>query len=117
MFADRLYIDRVLPVLSQNEFDFRQVPQMAIVGSSFPLASPTQVLVDGGAAIVPKAPTHVVISASDVLTSPGGTKLPTPPLGIGTLVRLVEVKDGWALVARDGDKLGYVSETALVAAQ
>jgi hypothetical protein len=32
----------------------------------------------------------------------------------GDQVRLVEAKNGWALVARDGQKLGFVEEKGLL---
>ncbi len=112
-----LHVERVLPALSENQFNFRQQPRLAIIGNSFPLAAPTQVLDGDNAPIIPKKPTHVVISAAAVLKAPNGSQIEAAPLAVGTLVRLLELKDGWALVARDGAQLGYVAENQIVAAQ
>jgi hypothetical protein len=39
------------------------------------------------------------------------------PLAPGTQVRLVEIKDGWTLIARDGRAIGYVEPKALAGLQ
>lgn len=112
------FVDRALPELSQSAFGYRQVPQMNIRGNSFPLAVPTRVLASNPAKpAIPKTPTHVVIAPADLFTAPGGTKASTEPLKPGTQVRILELKNGWALVARDGEQLGYVAEAGLAGLQ
>ncbi|MER8823055.1 caspase family protein [Mesorhizobium sp. M0991] len=109
------YVDRKVPEYSFEAFKQRQIPQMSIVGSDFPLGASIAALVDLDPTTppIPTKPTHVVIAAAPVRDlargdAPGQTELP-----VGTLVVLIESSDGWALVARDGKMLGYVNEKAL----
>jgi len=50
------FVDREVPELSYSAFKQRQVPQMKIIGSNFPLVSRTTVL-NGREAAVPSLPT------------------------------------------------------------
>lgn len=120
------FIDQQVPDLSFKAFKMRQIPQMKIVGNSFPVVSKTTVLqassaqIDGQTtAVIPTKPTHVVVSQSPIdvfLAAAGGgaVVLQLPP---GTLVTLVATSNGWQLVAKDGQKLGYVDEKALMRVQ
>lgn len=111
------YVDRTLPVISQNAFGYRQVPQMNIRGNSFPLATPTKVLDDSvEQPVITKAPTHVVIAQTDLFGAPSGAKI-AESLKPGTLVTLIKKADGWSLVARDGKELGYVEDQNLARMQ
>jgi hypothetical protein len=68
------WIDQRVPDLSYEAFKQRQVPQMKIVGSNFPLASKTAVLGPGGAAppaAISSKPTHALTRAADVFAAPG----------------------------------------------
>jgi parvulin-like peptidyl-prolyl isomerase len=38
-------------------------------------------------------------------------------LGPGTQIKVVESSDGWALIAREGKKIGYVEEKLLAKIQ
>ena len=115
------YIDEQVPQLSQSVFNRRQVPQMKIVGSNFPLIGRLSMLSGGGAApaaaSVPSKPTHVVIAPAEVRESGGSGARVTERLAAGTQVVVIELAGGWVLVARDGRKLGYVEEKALARLQ
>lgn len=120
------YIDRQVPLISQDAFQMRQVPQMSIVGSSFALADTTVVLTNkesaggagtsGASSTIPVTPTHVVVASADVFAG-AGTGAALVRLTPGTQVRLIETKDGWSLIAKGGKKLGYVQERTLASLQ
>jgi uncharacterized caspase-like protein len=109
------FVDRRVPELSYDAFKIRQVPQMKIVGSNFPLARKVAVLAGRGGKseqVVPTRPTHVLIAPAQVRQAANDnapTLIELPP---GTQIRLVETANGWILVARDGKRLGYVREDA-----
>lgn len=112
------YIDQKVPELSFAAFKQRQIPQMKIVGSNFALANKISVIVTPPATAVPTAtiaakPTHVVILSSPIRQSAAMTAAATGELEAGTQVTLVETQDGWAIVAREGRRLGYVEERSL----
>jgi uncharacterized caspase-like protein len=113
------WIDQRVPDLSYEAFKQRQVPQMNIVGSNFPLASKTAVL-DAGAVPPPAAisskPTHALKRDADVFAAPGAT-VSTQKVPEGTLVTLVRTEQGWVLVAKDGKVLGYVAADGLMRVQ
>jgi WD40 repeat protein len=115
------YVDRRLPELTYDAFKLRQVPQMSIVGSNFPLASKVALLPAGGqappAASIPTKPTHVVIAPATVRQSAGSESPAVSELPTGMQIVLIKAANGWALVARDGKKLGWVEETKLVRPQ
>src|SRR5689334_12485714 len=56
------FVDAEVPDISFKAFNFRQVPQMRLTGSNFPLVKPTALLprADDRPSI-PRKPTHVVI--------------------------------------------------------
>jgi hypothetical protein len=113
------YIDQRVPDLSFQAFKWRQVPQMKIMGSNFPLAAKTAVLgVEAPPSVtIPSKPTHVVIVRSPVHEAPGADSTTVLQLAPGAQVVLVETANGWMLIARDGKKLGYVEEKALLRLQ
>lgn len=108
------YIDRRLPEYSEAAFGYTQVPQMKVVGNSFPIAKATVVLSDEPTELIPKDPTHVVIQPADVLAEAieGGALI--TKLQPGTSVRLLSTDNGWVLIAKDGAEIGYLSEGSLV---
>lgn len=121
------FVDQKVPDLSYQAFKLRQIPQMKIVGSSFPVVSKTSVLRASDAAAsnataivpIPAKPTHVVISTSPVdvyaAATHGGAAV--HQLVPGTTVTLIETNNGWQLIAKDGRKLGYVEEKMLTKLQ
>jgi len=113
------FIDAEVPEISFKAFNFRQVPQMKIIGSNFPLAKPTAVLATTTDDRLPisRKPTHVVIVPASVRENSGGTGAVTEQLTPGAQVVVMEGADGWVLIARDGRKLGYVEEKTLARLQ
>ena len=66
---------------------------------------------------IPTTPTHMVIRTERVRqkaasAAPGERELPP-----GTMVRVLEFAGDWAIVARDGEKLGYVPFEAILKMQ
>lgn len=117
------FVDQKVPDLSYQAFKMRQIPQMKIVGSSFPVVSKTSVLQVSDAATksepVPTKPTHVVVSSSpvDVYVAAARGGAAVQQLAPGTTVTLIEGVNGWQLIAKDGKKIGYVEDTALLKLQ
>ena len=95
------YVDERLPELSEAQFGSRQVPQHRSRGSVFALGRPVAVLSETEE-LIPRTPTHVVISKADVIETPGVT------------VRVVEHADAWVRIAVNGVRIGWV-ETARLA--
>ena len=109
------FVDAEVPEISQKAFNFRQIPQMKLVGSNFPLVRQVAVLTSGAAdaVVVPRKPTHVTISGADVFPQPSDTT-PTQKLEPGTTVTVMKSEQGWVLIAKDGNPLGYIAASALV---
>jgi hypothetical protein len=113
------WVDQRVPDLSYETFKQRQVPQMKIVGSNFPLASKTAVLNPGAgtpSAAISSKPTHALKRDADLFAAPGAN-VSTHKVPEGTLVTLVRTEQGWALVAKDGKVLGYVAADGLMRVQ
>jgi uncharacterized caspase-like protein len=125
------YIDQKVPDFSFEAFKLRQIPQRSIVGNNFPLTNKTDVLAAATSSTaagtasraaspgvsIPTKPTHVVIAPVDVKAAMGETSVTVTQLPPGAQVRLVETMNGWVLIARDGQKLGYVQSSALAGLQ
>ena len=106
------FIDAEVPEISQKAFNYRQIPQMKLVGSNFPLVREVAVL-DAGASVIPRKPTHVTIRPAEVFPEPSDTA-PTLKLEPGTTVTVMKSEQGWVLIAKDGNQLGYVAASTLV---
>ncbi|MEH2567739.1 putative caspase-like protein [Bradyrhizobium sp. AZCC 2289] len=133
------YIDQKVPDFSFEAFKLRQIPQRNIVGNNFALTNKTSILTTANdansgnrqkgngpvAAIVsalsgtaiPTKPTHVLVAPSDVLVIAAIDGVIVERLAAGSQVTLVELANGWAAVARNGKKIGYVQEQALLKLQ
>ena len=111
------HIDRQVPIISQKVFGVPQRPHSRIEGN-FPLGVRGLALAAAPAAdVIPKTPTHALTRAERVrekaeTNAPGERILPP-----GTQVRVVDVVGEWAVVARDGQELGYVPAEALLRLQ
>ncbi len=114
------HVDAQVPEISHKTFGFRQVPQMKIVGSNFPLAKKTAALASttsGETLRIPIEPTHVVLQPADLFPEPGGMGTVVRKLKPGTTLTLMKTENGWTLVAKDGKQLGYVTAPALIPMQ
>ena len=106
------FIDQKVPELSSAAFGYRQVPQMSIKGSDFALGAQVAVLADAPESF-PATLTHVVAGGTGVLDAPGGAAVQTIETGVFFGVFLIEEKDGFARVAKDGKALGWVPVASL----
>ena len=70
-----------------------------------------------GAVVILNTPTHVLIRSERVREKPADDASGERQLGPGTQVRVIEFIGGWAIIARDGQKLGYVPENAVLRLQ
>ena len=116
------YIDQKVPDYSFEAFKLRQVPQRSVVGNNFALTNKAEVLpatpiAGGSASIIPTDPTHVVVAPVDVKTGANDMSGTVTHLSAGTQIRLVDTVNGWALIARNGQKLGYVQKSAVAGLQ
>lgn len=106
------FIDEKVPELSQTAFGYRQVPQMSIKGSDFALGAPKTAL-EGAPERFPTTLTHVVAGGTGVLDAPGGAALRTIDAGAFFGVFVIEEREGYARVAKDGSELGWVPVASL----
>jgi WD40 repeat protein len=112
------YVDRKVPELSYEAWRLRQVPQMKIVGSNFPIARRlTGLALDDQIVAIPTKPTHVVITAATVHETASTSTPVVVQLKPGALIRILNLSGNWALIARDGMKLGYVDRDELATLQ
>jgi uncharacterized protein YgiM (DUF1202 family) len=114
------YVFNQVPILTDAAWGIRQVPQMNVVGSIYPLVARTRVLqatADNAAPAVPSAPTHVVIAATTVRQAANASSSAVTELKPGTQVRLMETSGGWLLVAREGKRLGYIEAKTVLGLQ
>jgi WD40 repeat protein/uncharacterized caspase-like protein len=133
------YVDRKVPDISFDAFKLRQIPQRSIVGNNFALTNQTDVLATAGAAptgngeenqssvaknampgadtVIPTKSTHVVILPVTVKSGIDPTAAVVAQLPAGSQVRVIETDNGWVLIARNGQKIGYVEEKDLLALQ
>ena len=111
------YVYDQVPKISQRVFGERQQPHNTIA-DDFPLgervAAANATTSAIGQADIPKTPTHVLIRAEQVREQPQGAAPVARSLEAGTQVRVVQLLNGWAVIAREGEKLGYVPEGSLL---
>ena len=110
------YVYDQVPKISQRVFGERQQPHNTIA-DDFPLGERVGTATETAATgrdEIPKTPTHVLVRAEQVREQPQGAAPVSRSLEAGTQVRVVELLKGWAVIARDGEKLGYVPEESLL---
>ena len=121
------YVFKTVQATSRAHFGRDQTPQMRIVGAPFAIGRPIAETADpapapGAAAAVEAIPaksTHVLLRPIAALPGPGARSgaAAGAPLAAGLQVRVMESRDGWSLIARDGRRLGYVPADSLLALQ
>ena len=104
-----------VPAITQELFGQLQSPIRRLSGNDFPIGIRQAVLEANDT--IPKTPTHFLVRSERVRERPaadaqGGRELPA-----GFQVRVVEYEGGWAVIARDGQRLGYVPVEALLKTQ
>jgi WD40 repeat protein len=112
------YVMQRVPQLSAQLYGRRQEPTADFRGTSFPLARPTNVLGDADTTPLPVSTiaTHVIVERAQVYATPEGVAL-VRMLEPGTLVTELFVDGDWALVAKDGKQIGYVTKSSLARIQ
>lgn len=105
------YVERTVPELTEERWGIAQRPRFTIQ-ANFPLGS--RLAPDAaGVAFIPKAPTHVIIRPVTLAVADRGASADKNVLPPGTTVRLLKSEGERALVARDGQELGFVPADAL----
>ena len=110
------YVDERLPELSEAAFGYRQVPQYRSQGNIFPLGRPVTILSETED-LIPRTPTHVVISGADVIETPGDLQSVIETFVPGVTVRVVEHADAWVRIAVDGVRIGWIEMARLAKLQ
>jgi hypothetical protein len=114
------YLEEKLPELTYKAFKQRQVPHRKMVGNNFALAGAlAEAVLPTATGPAPKGaptarPTHVVAAAISAREAPRADAAVVAELTAGMPVLLIETSGGWALIERNGRRLGYVEEKALV---
>ncbi|MHA6299751.1 WD40 domain-containing protein [Devosia sp. CAU 1758] len=110
-------VDIAVPELSYAAFNFRQIPQMSIVGSDFPVVQRADIL--GALAVpspdrpAPSAHNHVIIAPAEVFAEPEPGSDLISVLPVGTLVGTIQTSGRFVEVSKDGKALGYVDASTL----
>jgi uncharacterized caspase-like protein len=111
------YVKRRVPQISQAVWGERQEPHN-IVGDDFLLG--VRVAVQPAPPVEPtisNSPTHALLRDEVVREKAADDAPVSRPISQGTQVRVVTIVGKWALVAREGQKLGYVPEDSLLRLQ
>jgi hypothetical protein len=103
-----------VPEISLQVTGVDQQPTRRLNGIDFPIGLRAAVLTPPD---IPRTPTHVLIREERVRekaepAAPGERTIPA-----GTQVRVVAFDGAWAVIAREGQRLGYVPADALVKLQ
>ena len=111
------YIDLKVPAFSQELSGEAQRPHFKIEGN-FPIGIRTAKMQRPGVvSVIPRAPTHALLRDEAVREKPARNAPKQRTIGRGTQVRVLEIVGDWAIVARDGQKLGHVPAKALLPLQ
>jgi WD40 repeat protein/uncharacterized caspase-like protein len=111
------YASDHVPEISQHVWGERQQPHVRL-GDDFPLGVRVAAAAQSDAdETIPKAPTHVLIRAERVRQQASDDAPGAMTLSPGAQVRVVKLVGGFSVIARDGVKLGYVPNEALLKLQ
>jgi hypothetical protein len=102
-----------VPEIAQNLIGVYKKPVENYSGSDFPIGLVTSAQKPGSEATIPKTPTHVLIRQAMVKELPAQDAAGELQLWPGTQVSVVKSSGFWALVAREGQTVGYVPADAL----
>lgn len=113
------HVDGLVPEITDKTWHVRQIPRSQFQGSNFALGKQLASLspAPGEELIISTTSTHVVSELIEVLKSADATGLVVQKLEPFTSVTLVRSENGWALIAKDGKALGYVTAIKLHALQ
>jgi uncharacterized caspase-like protein len=105
------HVGERVPEITQSIWGVAQQPTRKLTGNNFAIGIRQAVL--SATEEIPTTPTHVVIRAERVREKPALDAPGERELDPGTQVHVVEFVGDWAVVTRDGEKLGYVPVKAL----
>ncbi|MCT4656645.1 MAG: caspase family protein [Cohaesibacter sp.] len=117
------YVDMRLPELSREAFGQRQIPQMKIAGSGFPVGNPVSLKSSGVRAenkadntniAVPSEPTHIITGPAKIVEKGWILNTTVGHLNPGQKVVVISVDGDYSLVARKGTILGLVETEKLL---
>ena len=100
-----------VPKISKDIWAVRQEPRTK-TGDDFPLGQP--VAMQPAEPTIPKSPNAALLRSERLRTLDADDAPVSRILDMGTQVRIVTIVGKWALVARDGQKLGYVPQDSLL---
>jgi hypothetical protein len=107
------YVDEQVPNISKRVFGLEQWPHNKIEGN-FPLGKRVAAApIRGAEPVIPKEPTHVLTRAERVREKPVADARGELKLAPYTAVRVVDFVGSWVVIARDGQKLGYIPADAV----
>ncbi len=109
------HVGERVPEITQSIWGVAQQPTRKLTGNNFAIGIRQAVL--SATEEIPTTPTHVVIRAERVREKPAPDTPGERQLEPGTLVHVVEFVGDWAVVAREGEKMGYLPVKALLKLQ
>jgi hypothetical protein len=101
-----------VPIISQKAFGVVQRPHNRIEGN-FALGVRTAAETTATAAAISKTHTHVLLREEQVRERPAHEAPVIQTLRRSTMVRVVDRVGQWALIARVGQKLGWVPDASV----
>jgi WD40 repeat protein len=110
------YVRQNVPNFTWIGWKLLQIPQMSLSGDNFPLAvRASEMLVphDDARLSIPTDVTNIVNSTVSARQAASRGALAIADIQAGTSVRLIQSKNGWDLVSREGSILGYVEDANL----
>ncbi len=110
------YVYAEVSEVSQRIFKQRQVPQMKLT-ANYSLAKQMRILQDEATPVAAAKPTYQVAQAAQLQVRPGLGATVVRSLSAKTGVTVLESKNGWSLIASEGQPLGYVATRDLAPMQ
>jgi WD40 repeat protein len=114
------HVDALVPEISYRRWGQRQVPQRSVVGADFPLAKQVARLSpapDHEPVIISTRPTHIAPAGGQVFAEKGGQGGVVRELKPFTVVTLLKEEGDFALIAKEGERLGYIAKASLQSVQ
>ncbi len=107
-----------VPEITRSLFGIAQWTRPKLSGDNFPIGLRQAAAALFGKPGIDKTPTHVVIRAAAVREQPSSLSMQIAELVPGTQVRVIKFAgEDWAVVARDGQQIGYLPAGALARLQ
>jgi hypothetical protein len=108
------YVDKRVPEIAKAVWQEEQLPVRKLSGNNFPIGFRVAGLLKD---YIPSEPTHVLIRDERVREMPALDAPGELPLKPGMQVRLLDLNGTFAVIARAGEKLGYIPSDAIAPLQ